>query len=65
MYNGSEFRQTTDEICTVIFANPANFADGSLQDTFDNIGITTITVQITPAQTTGASNAATGKVILL
>ena len=62
MYNGSEFQQTTDEIiiCAVIFANPADFADGSLQGTFNNIGIPTISVQITPAQTTGASNAATG-----
>ena len=52
--------QETQEICAVIFANPAAFVGGSPQGTFDAIGIETITGVITP-QESGGSNAATGR----
>ena len=58
-YTGSEVGQVTEEICAVILANPDQFVGGSLQGTFNDIGITTITGIITPQQITGA-NAATG-----
>ena len=57
-YVGTEADETTEEICAVILANPASFVGGSLQGTFADIGITTITGTITPQETTGA-NAAT------
>ena len=48
----------------MILADPAAFVGGSLQGTFDNISISSITGVITPQQTTGP-NAATGKILLL
>ena len=47
----------------MIIADPAEFVGGSLQGTFDRIGLTNITGVITPQQTTGP-NAATGKISL-
>ena len=57
-YSGSEVDEITEEICAEILADPTIFVGGSLQGTFNDIGITTITGIITPAETTG-SNAAT------
>ena len=59
IYNGREIDQTTEEICVVIFADPNDFANETLQSVFFDIGISTISALITP--TTDANSTATGK----
>ena len=59
-YIGTEVDEITEEICAVILANPAMFVGGTLQGTFVDIGITTITGTITPQQTVTSPNVATG-----
>ena len=49
-YIGFEVDEITEEICAEILANPAMFVGGTLQGTFDDIGITTITGTIAPQQ---------------
>ena len=61
-YSGTEEGQITAEICAEILANPMEFVGGTLQGTFDDIGITIITGTITPEEISGP-NAATGMYI--
>ena len=60
-YNGREMDETTEEICVVIFADPSDFANDTLEDVFSNVGISTISVLITPT----ADGSATGKIFYL
>ena len=59
-YNGREIDQMTEEICVVIFADPNDFANETLESVFFDIGISTITALITP--TADANSTATGKI---
>ena len=53
--------ETTEEICVVVFADPSDFANDTLEDVFSNVGISTISVLITPT----ADGSATGKIFYL
>ena len=53
----------TEEICVVIFADPSDFVNETLESVFFDIGISTITVLITP--TADVNSTATGKSFIL